>query len=174
MPRLALLALGFAIPFLQGCAAGPPLTPGLSTVADLQRRLGPPALRWPEPGGGERLAYPTGPMGMQTWMARTDAAGRLLSLDNVLTPAQFARIQVGMNQDDVQRLLGPPYPGWTIHYKARDELVWEWRFCDDWAQAARFDVLFDATHGTVRSTMSTPEYLSQPWGRGNRREWCSR
>jgi hypothetical protein len=159
-----------------GCAlpGGPALQPGLSTRADLDRSMGPPAVRWIEADGGERLAYPRGPMGMQTWMARTDASGRLISIENVLDPSHFARIQPGMSQDEVTRTLGPSYPGWTIYYKARDELVWEWRFCDDWAEPARFDVLFDGTSGTVRSTMSTTERLSQPWGRGNRREWCSR
>ena len=58
--------------------------------------------------------------------------------------------------------------------KARDELVWEWRFCDDFQEPARFDVLFDGTSGRVRSTLAQPERFSNPWGRGGRRDWCSR
>ena len=58
-----------------------------------------------EADGGEQLAYPQGPMGVHTWMARTDAGGRLVSIDNVMQPRYFARIQAGMSQDEVLRAL---------------------------------------------------------------------
>ena len=83
-------------------------------------------------------------------------------------------VEKGMSKDEVLRILGPSYPGWTVYFKARDELVWEWRFCDVYSEPARFDVLFDGSTGKVRSTMSMTERLSLPWGRGNRRDWCSR
>ena len=173
---LKTLAASLAAVAIAACAhfGGPPLEPGVSTVADLQRSLGSPAMRWREADGGEQLAYPQGPMGVHTWMARTDAGGRLVSLHNVLQPRYFARIQAGMSQDEVLRVLGPSYPGWTIYFKARDELVWEWRYCDDWAEPARFSVLFDATSGKVRTAMSLTERQSLPFGRGDRREWCGR
>lgn len=160
---------------LAACAqlplAGDPTA--IRSVADARRSLGDPALRWAKPDGGEQLAFPRGPMGYQTWMVHADADGRVLSIENVMSMAHFARIQPGMSQDEVLRILGPSYPGWTVYYKARDELVWEWRYCDVWAEPARFDVLFDGRSATVRSTMSQPERLSLPWGRGDRREWCS-
>ncbi len=161
---------------LAGCAGlgGPGLQPGSSTRADLDRVLGAPAMSWPEPGGGQQLAYPRGPEGFQTWMARVDAEGRLVGIENVLDMPHFARIEPGMSQEQVLRILGPSYPGWTVYFKARDELVWEWRFCDVYSEPARFDVLFDGSTGKVRSTMSMTERLSLPWGRGNRRDWCSR
>ena len=52
--------------------------------------------------------------------------------------------------------------------------MWEWRYCDDWAEPARFSVLFDATSGKVRTTISLTERMSLPFGRGDRREWCGR
>ena len=52
--------------------------------------------------------------------------------------------------------------------------MWEWRYCDDWAEPARFSVLFDATSGKVRTTISLTERQSLPFGRGDRREWCGR
>ncbi len=55
------------------------------------------------------------------------------------------------------RILGPSYPSGTAYYKSRDELVWEWRYCDEWNEAARFDVLFDGSKETVRKTMSLTE-----------------
>jgi hypothetical protein len=42
--------------------------------------------------------------------------------------------------------------------------VWEWRYCNDWSQAARFDVLFDGDQGTVRTSMGLPETCGQPNG----------
>ena len=71
----------------------------------------------------------------------------------MLRPEVFARIQPGMTQEQVLRLIGPPQPHWTQYFKARDELVWEWLFCDNWNQEAFFDVLFDGTSKLVRSTM---------------------
>jgi hypothetical protein len=78
--------------------------------------------------------------------------GRLLRIENVLDMAHFARIRPGDNQASVLRLIGPPVPQWTDYYQARDELVWEWPFCDGWNQLARFDVLFDASTGIVRTS----------------------
>jgi hypothetical protein len=56
-----------------------------STQQDTYRMLGEPTMRWPEADGGESRVYPTGPMGYKTWMARTDAAGRLLSIGSTLS-----------------------------------------------------------------------------------------
>ena len=42
-------------------------------------------------------------------------------------------------------ILGPSEPSWTACFKTRDEVVWEWRYCDEWNEAARFDVLFDGS-----------------------------
>ena len=62
-----------------------------------------------------------------------------------------------MEKDRVLCILGPSEPSWTACFKARDEVVWEWRYCDEWNEAARFDVLFDGSKGTVRSSMSQTE-----------------
>ena len=159
---------------LFGCASydGSGLKPGISTTADVVQLMGTPAMRWNGPGGGEVLAFPRGPAGYHTFMVITDASGRLLSLENVLETKHFAKLRAGMSQDEVLRTLGPPQPQWTIYFKARDELVWEWRFCNEQAEPARFYALFDQTKGTLRTTMSSPESLSVPLGR-DRRGWCS-
>jgi hypothetical protein len=81
----------------------------------------------------------------------------------------FARIQAGMTTDDVLRTLGPPFRHWTVYFKARDELVWEWRYCDDWNEPARFNVLFDATSMRVRSTLTGTERSRNVFGGGDRR-----
>ena len=64
------------------------------------------------------------------------------------------------------RLLGPSAPAGG-HFKAREELVWEYRFCDDWGEAARLDVRFDATRSVVRAVYQRRENT-------RRRTVCSR
>jgi hypothetical protein len=152
------------IALLSGCAVfgGPAYTPGVTTQSEVLSRKGPPAHFWEEPDGATRLFWPTGPMGTSTIMARFDAKQRLISYEEVLNTEHFAGIQPGMSMAEVTRLIGPPYPGWTTYFKARDELAWEWRYCDSWNQAARFNVLFDGTTKKVRSTLSLTE--SQRFG----------
>ncbi len=144
---------------LAACAgyAGRGLMPGVAGEAEVRAVMGAPAMRWTLPDGGAQLAYPRGPAGFHTYMAFFDAAGRLERIVNVLDSAHFARVRPGMTQDEVLRLLGPSQPQWTAWFPARDELVWEWRYCDSWNEAARFDVLFDGATKTVRSTLTWTE-----------------
>ena len=144
---------------LAGCAAysGSGLQPGVATEAEVRQTMGVPAMQWELADGGRQLAYPRGPAGFATFMVYVDTAGRLERIVNVLDMANFARIQSGMSQAEVLQLLGPSQPEWTAYFKARDELVWEWRYCDSWHEAARFDVLFDGTTKKVRSTLTWTE-----------------
>jgi hypothetical protein len=168
---VALLVLALA-----GCAGygGGGLVPGQSSADDVLRVMGLPAMQWTDADGTRQFAYPRGPMGVHTFMVYLGADGRLRRIDNVLDEEGFARVAPGMTKEEVLRALGPPQPEWTMYFKARDELVWEWRYCDLWAQAARFDVLFDGTHGRVRSTMSLRESQSGHCGNGFFSCWCSR
>lgn len=174
-PQQTLIAAMLLSLLPTACSTFAPLgaPPALATVDDASRYFGPPAMRWTLPDGGTRLAFPQGPMGYRTWMVEADPAGQVRSVENVMRMEHFARIQPGLGKEEVLRILGPSHPGWTTYFPARNELVWEWRYCDVWSEPARFDVLFDATTGVVRSTLAQPERLSQPWGRGNRRDWCS-
>jgi hypothetical protein len=62
-----------------------------------------------------------------------------------------------MTKRQVLRILGPSQAAWSVYFKVRDELVWEWRYCNEWNEPARFDVLFDGSKETVRSSMSLTE-----------------
>lgn len=155
--RLVLVGGAFV---LSSCAgySGSNLKPGVSTLAEVVVSMGEPAVRWKDADGREQLAYPRGPEGIQTFMAFVGADGRLERIEGVLDMAHFARLEPGKSdQAAVLRLLGPSQPQWTQYFKARDELVWEWRFCDSWNQLAFFDVLFDATTGIVRSSYQRPD-----------------
>jgi hypothetical protein len=142
---------------LTGCASGPPLVPGATTQSEIIAHKGPPAFVVQEPDGVNRLFWPTGPAGTSTIMGRFDKQQRLISYEEVLDTAHFGKIQPGMTMEEVTQEIGPPFPGWTAYYKARDELAWEWRYCDGWNSAARFNVLFDGSSKRVRSTLSLTE-----------------
>lgn len=172
MTSLPATLVGASLAALLSACAGPRFPADVATVDELVARLGPPAKRWLAEGGGERLAFTTAPHGTHTWMAVADGGGRVRSVENVLDMPHFARIQPGMDEDEVMREIGPPYPYWTVTYPARNERVWEWRYCDVWNEPARFDVLFDTGTGKVRSTMSLTERQSL-YGSGRRTEWCS-
>lgn len=145
---------------ISGCAgyAGRGLVAGVADHAQVVSVMGQPAMRWQEADGSLQLAYPRGPEGPHTFMVRLAADGRLSAIGNVLDEAHFAQIVTGMDKDQVLRILGPSTPQWTSYFKARDELVWEWLYCDSGGFLARFDVLFDGAGGRVRTTYSRPDY----------------
>lgn len=153
------LLLATLLLLLAGCASydGRGLRPGQSGENEVLGLMGSPAWQWRNADGSRLLAYPRGPMGVHTYMAHIGADGKLARIENVLTPEFFARIEAGMSKEQVLKTLGPPQPAWTVYFAARDELAWEWRYCDDWNQLARFNVLFDASKGVVRSTLSLRE-----------------
>lgn len=155
---------------LVSCKAylGYELKPGRDNLETVLHALGQPAMRWQNDDGTEQLAFPRGPAGFNTYMVTIGADGKLQQIVNVLDQKYFALIRPGMNKDEVLRILGPSYPGWTAYFERRDELVWEWRYCDAWNEAARFDVLFDNTTGMVRSTFSLTESQRGLCGRDGR------
>jgi|SRR5882757_3591357 len=144
---------------LCACASysGSDLRPGQSSLNDVRASMGEPAAQWSSPDGSMQLSYPRGPSGFHSYMVYLDPAGRLQRIENVMDEASFNRISKGMTESDVVRVLGPAVPAWTKSFDARRELVWEWRYCNDWSQAARFDVFFDRDQGTVRTSMGWPE-----------------
>ena len=152
--RLFIAALSAFI--LVACASygGTGLKPGDSRLEDVLRIMGNPAMRWQDPDGAQQLAYPRG---LHTFMVQIGSDGRMHSIENVMDMKTFARIRPAMTENEVLRILGPSLPSATAYFKARDELVWEWRYCDDWNEPASFDVLFDGSKKIVRSTLSLTE-----------------
>ena len=63
----------------------------------------------------------------------------------------FGRIQRGMTQDDVQRLLGSPDE--TMSFPLSQTQAWDYRYQDTWGYIAVFSVTFDAA-GRAVSTFS--------------------
>ncbi len=162
---MRLLLAILPVSLISSCASysGYGLKPGVASVDDVVRVMGQPAMRWQNPDNSSQLAYPRAPAGLHTYMVFIARDGKLQRIENVLDTRVLAQVRPGMTKEEVLRTLGPP--GWTADYPRRGELEWEWRFCNDWNEAARFDVLFDNTKGTVRSTMTPP---------GDRLGFCTR
>ena len=158
--RLTVLLLTW---LLAACASynGAGLRPGEARLEDVIGLMGKPAMRWQDPDGSIQLAYPRGPEGIHTFMVTIGTDGRLRSIKNVLDETDLARIRPGMTQAQVLRILGPPNYSRTAYFKARNELVWDWRACTYNVNIQRLYVLFDATTGTVRSTMSQDELFGR-------------
>lgn len=172
-PRRPLLRSLLLAVLLAGCAttahySGRGLAPGQAREADVRAAMGEPALAFDD-AGGRVLLYPRGPEGFHTFRVTLDGSGRLVGIENVLEPKGFARVKVDDDRETVRRTLGPPRE--VTFYDRRNEEVWEWRFCDDYDEAARFYTIFDRTSGRVKSTGQLTETQA---GRGNRRIICSR
>ncbi|MDZ4251156.1 MAG: hypothetical protein U1A72_01105 [Sulfuritalea sp.] len=153
------------------CASygGSGLKPGEAGLEDVYATMGQPAMQWQDPDGARQLAYPRGPAGMDSFMVRLGADGKLQHIENVLDEKHLATIRTGMSKAEVLRILGPSDSSQTAYFKARDELVWDWRYRANLNEPWRMLVLFDATSGTVRSTMVLPEHrpgADKPMQRG--------
>lgn len=157
---------------LAGCAhyTGEGLSEGRSSEADVLQAMGEPAMRWNLPDGRKQLAYPRGPAGYHTFMVYLDSAGHFQRRVNVLEPETMALIREGMSEAQVLQLIGPPQPHWTMHFPRRSEVALEWRFCDDWGEASRFDVILDENTRTVRTAYARSESSFVM----NRGDLCSR
>jgi hypothetical protein len=84
------------------------LKPGVSTGYDVRDKLGKPGIEWRNDDGSVTWEYTRQPEGTECFMATIGPDNILRSLENVLTPANFARVQPGWTSDQVRRLLGKP------------------------------------------------------------------
>jgi len=102
------------------------LTPGVSTLDQVRRQMGKPETERVFDDGSRRLEYPRGPEGLKTWMIDIGPNGRLVAITQALTAENFAKVRVGMSEDDVRRLLGKP--GQVAAYRLKQETVWSWKW----------------------------------------------
>ncbi|QJW85619.1 hypothetical protein HK414_27240 [Ramlibacter terrae] len=91
------IALVFTAVLLAACAH-PRNTLDLPVGASREQviaRAGQPTRVLPLPGGGQRLQYSGQPMAQYAFMVDPDATGRVVRARQVLTAAEFARIEPG-------------------------------------------------------------------------------
>jgi hypothetical protein len=115
--------------------------PAGASRQDVLARVGKPLRIVPLAGGGERLQYSTQPFGHYAFMVDLDAAGRVVRSRQVLTPAEFQRIEPGKwTRADVEREFGPPawvdsVTSWsgsvlTYRWKEVNEPMFYWVYLD--------------------------------------------
>jgi hypothetical protein len=137
-----------------GCAfvPGANLQPGLSREADVRTALGPSGYEWSESDGSRGLAFPRGPLGTQTFIARLDAGGALRSLEQVLDEDHFRRVRPGMTtSEELLRLIGPPWR--RMEFPRKEQVAWDYRFQDAWGYMADFSAMVD-WRGIVMETVT--------------------
>jgi len=124
--NMKVLLTAIAILVLAGCASfdGHGLAPG-TPAAQVESVMGPAADKRMH-GGETWLYYPRQPYGMVNYVARFDAGGRLIAIEQRLTDENVAKIERGKwRADDVRDLLGPPYKVWPFPRMQRD--IWDYR-----------------------------------------------
>jgi len=140
--RIAALALCATL--LVGCATpdrDARLRPGVSSEANVVAFYGQPRRVWPEADGGRTLEYSSQPMGRHAYMVRLAADGRLVAIEDGLSPAARARIQPGMTPEQVSRILGRERS--RVFFRNSGEDVWDWTIePDQTGYGMRFNVHF--------------------------------
>lgn len=135
---------------LASACASQQLRPGMSE-ADVLQAMGPPAMELRDTDGSRHLAYPSGPFGLQTYMARIAPDGRVRSVEQVLDDGRFDAIRPGMTSDELLRLIGPP--GERVRFANLRQTAWDYRFRDTWGYIAILSVMVDDT-GRVASRIT--------------------
>ncbi len=151
-PLNTVLVMGFfsALAALVGCdrVATGELQVGQSTVADMKFKMGEPS-EVRKSGDREIWVYPLGPEGVKTYFMTVDPTGKLEKIDQVLTDANFARIQNGMTYEETVQILGRH--GKEQRYAMSiNEVTRSWKYNKDNADLF-FQVTYDGT-GRVKAT----------------------
>jgi len=154
MPTHRILALLSLAVLLAGCAGPASLSSG-TPAPQVQARMGAPESVTKNPDGSEVWAYPQGPLGRQTYMVTLGPDRSVRDVRQVLSEEFFSGVHSGMSRDDVRKLLGKP--GEVSFFEARNEEVWSWRYQEQ--NPMYFNVLFDRSAGTVRTTQRLEEIL---------------
>ncbi len=147
---------------LAACANFSAISPG-DSAQDVEARVGAPGAVWENADGSEVWEYAQGYYAVQTFMVAFDPDHVVSEVHQALNEAYFSKVQPGMSREDVRRLIGKPREIW--YFPARDEETWTWRYYD--INYRFFNVLFDRSEGTVRTTLKLDEVFN-PGGRGGR------
>jgi hypothetical protein len=154
--RRALLLMFAWLLALLGCDARmSELKPGVSTATEVRSIMGQPAFEWKEPDGTVTWEFPRGPSGSVTYMVDLSPDGVLKAIRQVLTEAYFAKIQPGLSQDEVRKLIGKPAE--TMTFPLKKEEVWSWKFEEGSGQYWHLHVHFDLGGKVVTASRNRVE-----------------
>ena len=125
--NLSVLAVGCAIALALGACATPSSVPIGAMISDVKSSTGNPTATWPLPDGGTRLQYSSQPAGQTVWNLDFNAKGQMVSREQALTDATFARIVPGRTtQADVLRDFGRPADIQTFPLKQQSSFMYRY------------------------------------------------
>jgi hypothetical protein len=162
-PAVLVLVL-LAMALLAGCdeQRAAQLVEGVSTEADVRRQFGEPVQITERADGSKLLAYPRQPEGWTNYEAEIGGDGKLAALRQLLTEANFAKVQPGMAQAAVGKLLGRHAR--ELRYATKPgETVWRWHVQRGQDKKV-FDVTFDADGQVLSAQLGDDERQTQPGG----------
>lgn len=116
------------------------LEPGKSTGFEVRDRFGPPQHEWRNGDGSVTWEYSRQPEGAECYMITIGSDNVLREIDQVISEPGLARVERGMNGQEVRRLLGRPAS--TQFFELKRETVWDWLI-------ERGNTLADPTYFTV-------------------------
>lgn len=130
------------------------LEEGVATEADVRAKFGAPEKIWEAPDGARIFEYNRQPAGHRNYMITVDADGRMTALRQVLTPANFAKVQAGMPMEEVRKLLGKPAK--VTPFERQREIHYDWRYLDAPSTSMVFTVVFSPDYRVLK-TLSVPD-----------------
>lgn len=138
------------------------LEEGVSTEADVRSQFGEPVQITERADGSKLLAYPRQPEGWTNYEAEIGTDGKLTALRQLLTEANFAKVQPGMAQAAVGKLLGRHAR--ELRYATQPgQVVWRWHVQRGQDKKV-FDVAFDGDGRVLSATLGDDERQTQPGG----------
>lgn len=146
-----------AFVLLAGCAGYSPGDLGTGAVeSQVVARMGPPTDRVARTGGGSRLEYARGPFGKHTYRIELDAQGRVQSVSQLLTEANFEALPIGVTQAEVRERLGRPSET-RMGWRGVGE-VWSYRY--EWLNVCRWFQVW-LVDGRVREAAYSPDPICE-------------
>ena len=125
------------------------LEEGVATEADVRQQFGAPVTITEKADGSKIMEYPRQPEGSTNYLITIGADGKMSALRQLLSPANFAKVQPGLAKDEVRKLLGKPAKTQRFALKP-DEEIWDWRFIESGVPK-----VFSVTFGGDAKVMST-------------------
>ena len=126
------------------------LEEGVATEADVRMKFGEPERIWEGENGARIFEYNRQPAGHRNYMITIGTDGKMSALRQVLTPANFAKVQPGMMMEEVRKLLGKP--GKVVPYELKRETYYNWRYLADQNNTSMiFSVVMDSNLKVLRT-----------------------
>ncbi len=126
------------------------LEEGVATEADVRTKFGEPEKIWEGENGARIFEYNRQPAGHRNYMITIGTDGKMSALRQVLSAANFAKVQPGMMMEDVRKLLGKPMK--VVPYELKRETYYNWRYLADQNNTSMiFSAVMDSNLKVIRS-----------------------